>query len=186
MKVYTEVNYEFIDGSLVEQSSTFYHYEGEITKCGGSPQVKKAAQKVQEAKKYAEERTDAGSAYVDKQTASIQKGPQGGLVKHYADQAYGGSTAEAVSGIQRTYSDAEANVRDTSILDSYTAELEDGEGEEGDLFADDTTTEPTPEEKEQIEQQGLVQGGGRKKKEGATAMAQEGNISSSILAPMIS
>ena len=35
MKVYTEVNYEFKNGVLVEQSSKSYEYTGEVSLCGG-------------------------------------------------------------------------------------------------------------------------------------------------------
>ena len=35
MKVYTEVNYEFKNGVLVEQSSKSYEYKGEVSLCKG-------------------------------------------------------------------------------------------------------------------------------------------------------
>ena len=35
MKVYTEVNYEFKNGVLVEQSSKSYNYTGEVSLCKG-------------------------------------------------------------------------------------------------------------------------------------------------------
>ncbi len=35
MKIYTEVNYKWIDGSLVQTSSESFDYTGDLTLCGG-------------------------------------------------------------------------------------------------------------------------------------------------------
>jgi len=50
MKVYTEVNYEFKNGVLVEQSSKSYNYKGEVSLCkgggGGGNPIKTAVETV--------------------------------------------------------------------------------------------------------------------------------------------
>ena len=36
MKVYTEINYEWLDNQLVETSSKYFEYEGEVILCGAT------------------------------------------------------------------------------------------------------------------------------------------------------
>ena len=187
MKIYTEVNYEFKDGSLVEQSSKFYNYEGEILECksSGSDVVSHVAKKTKEGIEYIEQKTDEGSDFVDTQTQSIKKGP-GGEWKKLADTLYGGSLKAGVEHVQKQYRDTEDDVNE--LIGKAKEKLGEIADDTGDDDDDDTTTDggtilTTPEEREALLQQGLVAEGGRKKKYGRQAMTT-GTEASSILAPL--
>ena len=102
MKIYTEVNYEFKDGSLVEQSSKFYNYEGEMAECksSGSDLVAHVARKTGEGITYLEQKTDEGSDFVDTQTQSIQEGPTGAFQNTF-EPFYGGSLKAGIEHVQK-------------------------------------------------------------------------------------
>ena len=190
MKIYTEVNYEFKDGSLVEQSSKFYNYEGEIAECksSGSDLISHAAKKTSGGITYVQERTDTASDFVEENTETIQRGPTSGLAKHYADQLYGGDLKKGIEHVQKQYRDTETDVNET--IEKGKAKLDeiaDDTGDDDDT-TDDTTTDggtilTTPEEREAVLQQGKVAEGGRKKKYGRQFMAGDPLSASSILAP---
>ena len=98
MKVYTEVNYEFKNGVLVEQSSKSYEYTGEVSLCGGGGT--KAV-------------TNLGTAMTDtvkavKNPAAAIEGGPGGTLGQITDKVYGGSFKNLVEGAQGKDPDAEA------------------------------------------------------------------------------
>ena len=98
MKVYTEVNYEFKNGVLVEQSSKSYNYTGEVSLCkgGGGGAVIKAVNKAS---------TNLGTAVTDtteaiKNPAAAIEGGPGGTLGEMTDKVYGGSFKNLVEGAQ--------------------------------------------------------------------------------------
>jgi len=188
MKIYTEINYEFKDGSLVEQSSKFYNYEGEIADCksSGADLISHAAKKTKEGIEYLEQKTDEGSDFVDTQTQSIQEGPKGDF-KNTVDQLYGGSLKAGVENIQEQYRDTEDDFNELiGKAKTYLGErqsLADKDDDDDDTTTDGGTILTTPEEREAILQQGLVAEGGRKKKYGRQAMVS-GTKGASLLAPL--
>ena len=97
MKVYTEVNYEFKNGVLVEQSSKSYNYTGEVSLCGGG--VTKAVTNLGKGV------TDTVEA-VKNPAAAIEGGP-GGTLGQITDKLYGGSFKNLVEGAQGKDPDAE-------------------------------------------------------------------------------
>ena len=90
MKVYTEVNYEFKNGVLVEQSSKSYNYTGEVSLCkgGGSNPAAKLLTTI-----------DDTVAAVKNPSAAIKGGP-GGTLGQMTDKVYGGSFKNLVEGAQ--------------------------------------------------------------------------------------
>ena len=115
MKIYTEVNYEFKDGSLVEQSSKFYNYDGQVAECKSSGEdiKKEVTKEVETALTKPQE-----SAYVNPMVSTtetlrigkqqieetgigdtIREGP-GGTAKHWVDQIYGGDLKAGVESVQ--------------------------------------------------------------------------------------
>ena len=98
MKVYTEVNYEFKNGVLVEQSSKSYNYTGEVSLCkgGGGGAVIKAVNKV--SKNVNTGLTDTVEAIKDP-AGAIEGGP-GGTLGEMTDKVYGGSFKDLVEGAQ--------------------------------------------------------------------------------------
>jgi len=98
MKVYTEVNYEFKNGVLVEQSSKSYEYKGEVSLCGGGG-VSKAVNAVKT--------TIDDTVDVVKDPAGTIKGGPGGTLGQGVDALYGGSLKELVEGAQGKDPDAE-------------------------------------------------------------------------------
>jgi len=106
MKVYTEVNYEFKNGVLVEQSSKSYNYTGEVSLCksggsGGGGLTKVLADVIggpgQEGGIMGAIADPAGT---------IKKGP-GGEIGKVVDTVYGGSFQDLVEGAQGKDPDAE-------------------------------------------------------------------------------
>ena len=91
MKVYTEVNYEFKNGVLVEQSSKSYNYSGEVEFCGGGGGSSPAAKLLTT--------IDDTVAAVKNPAAAIEGGP-GGTLGQITDSVYGGSFKELVEGAQ--------------------------------------------------------------------------------------
>ena len=171
MKIYTEVNYEFKDGSLVEQSSKFYNYNGQVAECktSGSDVVE-----------YVEEKFDEGSEFVDTQTESIQEGPKG-EIKQYADELYGGDLKAGITSIQETYKEEEDKFG--NALEMLKEKLGGGKVSTDEDTANDGTILTTPEEREDVLQQGKVAKGGREAKFGRQAMVT-GTKKSSILNPL--
>ena len=101
MKVYTEVNYEFKNGVLVEQSSKSYEYTGEVSLCGGgSSNMKKMIQTavVDPIVKKSGELDPTGIV-----SGEGPKGSTGQLV----DKLYGGSFRDLVETAQGKDPDAE-------------------------------------------------------------------------------
>ena len=102
MKVYTEVNYEFKNGVLVEQSSKSYKYTGEVVLCGGGGAAK-AVNKV--VKTVSDVGTSAGTTIQDtisavKDPVGTIKGGPGGTLGDITDKVYGGSFKDLVEGAQ--------------------------------------------------------------------------------------
>jgi hypothetical protein len=112
MKVYTEVNYEFKNGVLVEQSSKSFDYCGEVEFCGGGggSAVTKVINKVVE--KASGAVTAGGDVLTDTIEAiknpakTIREGPKGTL-GDITDKLYGGSFKDLVEGAQGKDPDAE-------------------------------------------------------------------------------
>ena len=98
MKVYTEVNYEFKNGVLVEQSSKSYEYTGEVSLCGGGHTAAIKAAVVDPIVKKSGELDPTGIV--------SGKGPKGTLGE-ITDKVYGGSLKELVEGAQGKDPDAE-------------------------------------------------------------------------------
>jgi len=101
MKVYTEVNYEFKNGVLVEQSSKSYEYTGEVSLCGGG--ATKAVNKVLET--ASDVGTSVGTTTQDtisavKDPIGTIKGGPGGTLGQITDKVYGGSFKDLVEGAQ--------------------------------------------------------------------------------------
>ena len=193
MKIYTEVNYEFKDGSLVEQSSKFYNYDGQVAECKSSGEdIKKDVQEevVTAVTKPWESKIGTGqvggkSLEIMKQIGedtgisdAIREGP-GGTSKEVVDAIYGGDTKNAVQSIQRTYRDAEGSV--ANILNPFGRVSTDITSEN--VEEEEQTTDTTLEEQESILTQGLIAEGGRKEKFGRKAMST-GTKASSILNPL--
>ena len=102
MKVYTEVNYEFKNGVLVEQSSKSYNYTGEVSLCKGGG-VTKAVNKVLET--ASDVGTSVGTTVQDtisavKDPIGTIKGGPGGTLGQITDKVYGGSFKDLVEGAQ--------------------------------------------------------------------------------------
>ena len=108
MKVYTEVNYEFKNGVLVEQSSKSYNYTGEVSLCkgGGGASISKVL------KNTATAISDTVSAVKDP-AGTIEGGP-GGTLGQMTDQVYGGSFKNLVEGAQGK--DPDAEIPDAPVL----------------------------------------------------------------------
>jgi len=91
MKVYTEVNYEFKNGVLVEQSSKSYNYTGEVSLCkGGGGQA---------VLKVLDETIGATADVIRDPAKTIREGP-GGTLGDITDAVYGGSFKDLVEGAQ--------------------------------------------------------------------------------------
>jgi len=195
MKIYTEVNYEFKDGSLVEQSSKFYNYDGQVAECKSSGQVAEEAK--QELVKVHTKPWEspfvnpiAGLMSAGEKTKSlleqsgiseaVREGP-GGTSKEVVDAIYGGDTKNAFTSIQRTYRDAEGSVANfLNPLDRVSTAVNSLDITK--LEEEEQTTDTTLEEQESLLTQGLIAEGGRKKKYGRDFMAGD-PLSASILAP---
>ena len=89
MKVYTEVNYEFKNGVLVEQSSKSYEYKGEVSLCKGGGGVAGVIRQ-----------TIDDTVDVIKDPAGTIKGGPGGTLGQMTDKVYGGSFKDLVEGAQ--------------------------------------------------------------------------------------
>ena len=89
MKVYTEVNYEFKNGVLVEQSSKSYNYTGEVEFCGGGGTAAHIVKKA----------IVEPSAALDPTGSISGQGPKGSTGA-LTDKLYGGSFKNLVEGAQ--------------------------------------------------------------------------------------
>jgi len=105
MKVYTEVNYKWRNGSLIKTSSESYEYSGEVAFCGGGGGggVVKAIQKV--AKSAGDTIGDTLEAVQDP-VGTIKAGP-GGTAGDITNKLYGGSFKNMVEGAQGKDPDAD-------------------------------------------------------------------------------
>ena len=96
MKVYTEVNYEWINDSLVKTSSESFDYSGDIALCGGGggggPSITKVIKNTVDAV------SDTVSAVKDP-AGAIEGGP-GGTLGQITDKLYGGTTKDLIEGAQ--------------------------------------------------------------------------------------
>ena len=101
MKVYTEVNYEFKNGVLVEQSSKSYEYTGEVSLCGGG-----SSNMTKMIKTAVVDPIVKKSGELDPTGIVSGKGPKGTLGE-ITDKVYGGSFKELVEGAQGKDPDAE-------------------------------------------------------------------------------
>ena len=102
MKVYTEVNYEFKNGVLVEQSSKSYEYTGEVSLCkgGGSNPVTKTINKaVKGTSGFVNDAVSGAMNAIADPAGTIQGGP-GGTFGDVTDQLYGGTFQNLVEGAQ--------------------------------------------------------------------------------------
>ena len=166
MKIYTEVNYEFKDGRLVEQSSESFEYSGEVAECKG---VGTFFQPITSGAKAALEQSGINK--------KIREGPGGDLGKA-VDKVYGGTLKEDMESYKEPYTEFEEYITGKSTVDKLQEAA-------GTLLApkpDVVDSSRTPEEGEALLEQGIVDEGGRKRKFGRTAMI-EGSQGASILAP---
>ena len=96
MKVYTEVNYKWRNGSLIKTSSESYEYSGEVAFCGGGGGggdiISKVVKKVHE--------TVDDTVDVVKDPAGTIEGGPGGTLGQITDKVYGGSLKNMVEGAQ--------------------------------------------------------------------------------------
>ena len=96
MKVYTEVNYEWKNDSLVQTSSESFDYSGDIALCGGGggggPSITKVIKNTVDAV------SDTVSAVKDP-AGAIEGGP-GGTLGQITDKLYGGTTKDLIEGAQ--------------------------------------------------------------------------------------
>ena len=124
MKIYTEVNYEWKDGSLVKTSSKSFDYSGDIALCGGggggglAKAVAKTTETVGDVGKGAGnfvadagkgatmgltdalDDTVAGTMDIIKDPAGTIEGGPGGTLGDMTDKVYGGSLKDMVEGAQ--------------------------------------------------------------------------------------
>ena len=183
MKVYTEINYEFKDGSLVQESSKFYQYEGPVEECKSKPGEvfadfkEKATSGKLDPFKQAKQIPAKLKRFKKDANLSFKEGPKGGVLKEIADNYYEGSDLhKGVAHVQKQYRDWEKDKR------IKKDEHDDDADTSGNGSA--VNTEKTAEEREAIEQQGLLDEGGRKRKYGRQAMVT-GKQASSILDPLL-
>ena len=105
MKVYTEVNYEWKNDSLVQTSSESFDYSGDIALCGGGGGgggVTKVLNKV------IKDPVEGVMNTVADPAGTIAGGPKGTL-GDITDKLYGGTTQDLIEGAQgKTEEDAVA------------------------------------------------------------------------------
>ena len=102
MKIYTEVNYEWKNNSLVQTSSESFDYSGDIALCGGGGGGDPITKTVKAVKTTVDDTVD-----VIKDPAGTIEGGPGGTAGDITDKAYGGSFKELVEGAQGKDPDAE-------------------------------------------------------------------------------
>ena len=96
MKVYTEVNYEWKNDSLVQTSSESFDYSGDIALCGGGgggSAVTKVLDKV------IKDPVEGVMNTVADPAGTIAGGPKGTL-GDITDKLYGGTTKDLIEGAQ--------------------------------------------------------------------------------------
>jgi len=98
MKIYTEVNYEWKNDSLVQTSSETFDYSGDIALCGGGG----GGSVANVIRKTIDDTVD-----VVKDPAGTIKGGPGGTLGQITDKVYGGSFKNLVEGAQGKDPDAE-------------------------------------------------------------------------------
>ena len=96
MQIYTEVNYEWKDGVLVEQSSKSYNYTGEVSLCKGGSKPHEVIDHV--VNEVADTATGIVEAVQDP-ASFVEEGP-GGTTGQIVDQLYGGTTQDLVEQAQ--------------------------------------------------------------------------------------
>ncbi len=99
MKIYTEVNYEWKNDSLVQTSSESFDYSGDIALCGGGGGGSSVT-------KLFDQTVGAGVEAIKNPAKTIKHGP-GGTLGDIADKAYGGTLKEIVEQIEGRGGDAE-------------------------------------------------------------------------------
>ena len=97
MKVYTEVNYEWKNDSLVQTSSESFDYSGDIALCGGgggggNNMFTKGVSRIG---RGAEDIVD-----IAKDPAGTIAGGPGGTLGQITDKLYGGTTKDLIEGAQ--------------------------------------------------------------------------------------
>jgi len=97
MKVYTEVNYEWKNDSLVQTSSESFDYSGDIALCGGGGGGG-GASITKVIKNTVDAVSDTVSAVKDP-AGAIEGGP-GGTLGQITDKLYGGTTKDLIEGAQ--------------------------------------------------------------------------------------
>ena len=95
MKIYTEVNYEWKNDSLVQTSSESFDYSGDIALCGGGGGGNPITKVVKKVHKTLDDTVDV----VKNPAAAIEGGP-GGTLGQMTDKVYGGSFKNLVEGAQ--------------------------------------------------------------------------------------
>ena len=94
MKVYTEVNYEFKNGVLVEQSSKSYEYTGEVSLCKGGGGVANTMRKT------LDESIGAGVDKLKDPAGTIAEGVGKGSLGQLGGKLYGGSFKQGMDALQ--------------------------------------------------------------------------------------
>ena len=115
MQIYTEVNYEWKDGVLVEQSSKSYNYTGEVSLCKGGSRPEQVIEHVIE--EVASVPTGVVEAVQDP-ASFIEEGP-GGTTGQIVDQLYGGTLKDTVEQAQGKGGEGPAVAAATEEPDDY-------------------------------------------------------------------
>tara|TARA_R100001594_G_scaffold52626_1_gene86160 strand:- start:18655 stop:19119 length:465 start_codon:yes stop_codon:yes gene_type:complete len=113
MQIYTEVNYEWKDGVLVEQSSKSYNYTGEVSLCKGGSKPHEVIDHV--INEVADTGTGAVEAVQDP-ASFIEEGP-GGTTGQVVDQLYSGTTKDIIEQAQGKAADVAQAVQGESPED---------------------------------------------------------------------
>ena len=103
MKVYTEVNYEWENDSLVQTSSESFDYSGDIALCGGGGGGGGVTKVINKAVSGATGLTDdviQGGLNILKDPAGTLHGGPKGTLGDITDKLYGGTTKDLIEGAQ--------------------------------------------------------------------------------------
>lgn len=103
MKVYTEVNYEWKNDSLVQTSSESFDYSGDIALCGGGGGGGGVTKVINKALGGAAGLTDdviQGAANTVADPAGTIAGGPKGTLGDITDKLYGGTTKDLIEGAQ--------------------------------------------------------------------------------------
>lgn len=113
MQIYTEVNYEWKDGVLVEQSSKSYNYTGEVSLCKGGSRPE---QVIDHALNQVADTATGTVEAVQDPASFIEEGP-GGTTGQVVDALYGGTLKDTVEQAQGKAAEVAQAVEEVSPED---------------------------------------------------------------------